>query len=466
MKNQLRAHVAAAMLLAPIAATLVAQPAHAQQRAVVAAPAIHSVALNADHGLSPGSTLRFEMQATRDARAASVQLGGTNIVVPLRQTAAGVYRGSYVVRRTDQIDPTGLMMSRLTHGSTTVSRNFSYPPSFQALAMGAGPSFGGGVTAGAGPSIERFVVRPLGRLEPGRELRFRLVGAPGADAWVDIPGVISGVDLAETRPGVYEGTYTVRRRDNLDAFPRAVATLRAGSQRTTARLAREPEVARDNRPPTISDVFPANGDRVSERGQTRITARVMDEGSGIDPESARLRIDGRTVSDFRIVDNELRYRSDLDVGRHTAELTVRDNAGNSTTQAWTFDIIDRDRDARDGRDGRDRDRVSGAPLPLRLTSHNSGAVIDANGNLQLEGRTLPFASVRVQVESVASVGGLLGVTQPVMDQTVTADRDGRFQVGVNPRGLPIPGTRYDVRLTATSGNLTAEERITLHQRQG
>jgi hypothetical protein len=79
---------------------------------------------------------------------------------------------------------------------------------------------------------------------------------------------------------------------------------------------------------------------------------------------------------------------------------------------------------------------------------------------------VPGASVRVQVESVASVGGLLGVTQPVADQTVTADRDGRFHVAVNPRGLPIPGTRYDVRLTATSGSQTAEERITLHQRQG
>lgn len=460
MKNQLRAHVAAAMLLAPIAATLVAQPAQAQQRAIVAAPAIHAIALNADHGISPGSTMRFELQATRDARGATVQLGGTNIVVPLAQAAPGVYRGSYVVRRTDRIDTTGLMMARLTHGSQTISRNFSYPPSFQALSMGAGPSFGGGATAGTGPSIERFVVRPLGRLEPGRELRFRLIGAPGADAWVDIPGVISGVDLAETRPGVYEGTYTVRRRDNLDAFPRAVATLRAGNQRSTARLVREPEVARDNRPPTITDVFPANGDRVSERGQTRITAKVTDEGSGIDESSARLRIDGRTVNDFRIVDNELRYRSDLDVGRHTAELSIRDNAGNTTTQAWTFNIIDRDRD------GRDRDRVSGGDLPLRLTSHNTGAVVDANGTLHLEGRTLPMASVRVQVESVASVGGLLGVTQPVMDQTVTADRDGRFHVAVSPRGLPIPGTRYDVRLTATSGNLTAEERITLHQRQG
>jgi hypothetical protein len=70
------------------------------------------------------------------------------------------------------------------------------------------------------------------------------------------------------------------------------------------------------------------------------------------------------------------------------------------------------------------------------------------------------------VESVASVAGVLGVSQPVADQTVQADRNGNFAVTITPRGLPIPGTRYDVRLTATSGNQSAEERLTLYQRQG
>jgi hypothetical protein len=37
---------------------------------------------------------------------------------------------------------------------------------------------------------------------------------------------------------------------------------------------------------------------------------------------------------------------------------------------------------------------------------------------------------------------------------------------VNPRGLPIPGTKYEVRLTATSGGQSAEEHLTLIQRQG
>jgi hypothetical protein len=148
----------------------------------------------------------------------------------------------------------------------------------------------------------------------------------------------------------------------------------------------------------------------------------------------------------------VRFRADLPPGRHTAELTVRDRAGNATTKTWTFDVM--------------ADRVGSGPMPLTVTSHRDNAVVDARGNLSIQGRTVPFANVRVQVESVANVGGLLGVSQPVFDQTVQADGNGNFAVTLAPRGLPIPGSRYDVKLTSTSGGQTAEERLTLIQRQG
>jgi hypothetical protein len=452
--NKLRTHVAALMLLAPVAATFVAQPAAAQQRATVAQPSISNMTLNADGGLSPGSTLRVQVSATPNARKATLALGESGVVVPLKQQGAGNYTGSYVVRRTDRLDPTQLMTARVTFGDRTYSRQFNYPAAFQALTMGAAP-------AAAQNSIERFVMRPMGRMEPGRELHFRLMGAPGGDAWMDIPGVISGVDLAETRPGVYEGNYTVRRRDNLDAFRNAVATLRTGNQRATARLDlnwRDREVARDERAPQISDLTPANGDRVGDRGRTHISARLSDEGTGIDPANVRLRLNGRDVTgDARVTADEIHYRGDLGPGRYSVEISAKDQAGNATTKSWSFDVTP----------GGERQGAAGGGMPLQLTSHANNAVVDANGNLLLQGRTVPGATVRVQVDQVANVGGLLGVTQPVADATVQADRNGFFSVGVNPRGLPIPGTRYDVRLTATgNGGQTAEERLTLVQRQG
>lgn len=446
--RKLRATVAAAMLLGPLAGGFALQPAHAQTRA--ATPSISNMALNSDAGLSPGATLRVQLYATKNAKRASVTLGDSKVVVPLRQASPGNYTGSYVVKRSDRIDPTQTITARITVGSRSYSRQFNYPPAFQALAMGNAP---------AAVTIERFVMRPAGRLEPGRELHFRLNGVPGGDAWMDIPGVRNGIDLAETRPGVYEGTYTLRQRDNPDAIRDAVATLRNGDQRVTARLDQsgrdEPRAGRDERSPNITQLTPANGERVGARGRTEISARLDDDGSGVDRDSVRLRLNGRDVTpDARVGSDELRYRADLDPGRYTAEVTARDRAGNSTTKAWTFDVVP------------GGDRVGSGPLPLTVTSHRDNAVVDANGNLAIQGRTAPFANVRIQVDSVANVGGLLGVTQPVADQTVQADRNGYFSMQVSPRGLPIPGTRYDLHLTATSGDQRAEERLTLVQRQG
>jgi hypothetical protein len=59
---------------------------------------------------------------------------------------------------------------------------------------------------------------------------------------------------------------------------------------------------------------------------------------------------------------------------------------------------------------------------------------------------------------------LLGVAQMIYNDTVQADRDGRFSVRIDPNIPVVPGMRYDVAVTATRGDQTAESRITLHQR--
>lgn len=451
MKFAIRTHAAAAlMLLAPMAATLVSTPAAAQQRAVVAQPTIRSMSLNGDSGLAPGSTLQVHLYASPGARWSNVTLGDSGVRIPLRELSAGHYWGSHVVRRADRIDPTELMTARAHYGSRTVALNFTYPPAFQAAAMGAGPA----------PEIERFVARAGGDVRPGRELQFRLVGEPGARVMYRVPGVFGNTLMTEVRPGVYEGRYTVRRGDNPDAFERAIAVLQKDGRRVTARVDTrgrgwddDDRQARDNRAPQISQMNPSQGERVGERGRVRVTARVGDEGSGVDPASIRLRLNGRDVTaDTRMRDDRIIYRDDLPDGRYTAELTVRDKAGNTARESWTFNVVDRDRWSRAG-------------LPLEVTSHRNNAVIDSQGNVQITGRTAPHASVRVQAESVNTIAGLLGLSQPVTDRTVQADGNGYFSVWIPQATLPIPGTRLDVELTATRGNQVAEERLTL-VRQG
>jgi hypothetical protein len=202
--------------------------------------------------------------------------------------------------------------------------------------------------------IERFVMQQDGPLRPGSELRFRMNGVPGVQAWVEIPGV-KLVQLTEVRPGLYEGSYVVQRRDQLGAFDRANGILKSGTQRVTARVDARSDRAgrgwehRDREAPRIADLSPAQGERVSERGRTRITARVADQGSGV--ESVSLRLDGRDVSSaVRIEGENIRYTEDLQPGRHSAEIAVRDRAGNVARQRWFFDVAHNDHGRRDGRD--------------------------------------------------------------------------------------------------------------------
>jgi hypothetical protein len=96
------------------------------------------------------------------------------------------------------------------------------------------------------------------------------------------------------------------------------------------------------------DVSPAHGERVSERGRTRISARIFERRSGV--ADFRLRVDGRDVTGWTRFDGEeVRYREHLPPGRHWAELVVRDRAGNTSRQAWSFDVVpDRPWDGRHG----------------------------------------------------------------------------------------------------------------------
>jgi hypothetical protein len=214
----------------------------------------------------------------------------------------------------------------------------------------------------APPVIERFVLR-YDDLKPGEQVRFRLVGAPGARAWLNVPGLLRGAPMAEVRPGVYLADYVIRWRDNPSSFERAVATLQRGGQRMTAQGAlRDREDGpgyghgRDNDAPRITDLTPANGDRVGERRRTRISASFSDEGTGVDPASVVPRVDGRDVTGrARFDGDDIRYAEDLQPGRHVAEVVVRDRAGNAARRSWAFNVVDRDRN--DGSyGGNDHDR--------------------------------------------------------------------------------------------------------------
>jgi hypothetical protein len=336
MKAQLRNQVVALFLLAPAALTFTALPSTVAAQA--ATPQVFSFQVSSDNGFDPGSRLQFRMEGTPRARA-SIRIKGARDAIPLTETARGVYTGRYVVSRGDRIDEDSPIRAILRQGNLTVAANYNFPPGL------------GNVAAAPPPlRIERFHVSTLDRIEPGAELRFMLEGMPGAVAFVDLPGIANDIRLREMRPGHYEGSYTIRRTDDLNIRGPVVATLRAGDRIVTSTLDR-PLVA----------AGPAN-------------------------------------------------------------------------------------------------------VPIRILSHSNNAQVDG-GQTHVRGRTAPFASVNVKVDAIPPVVGQFGVAQRVYSETLQADANGNFDFSFSP-SIPLPGTRYDIAMTANKADVTTEARLVLYQRQG
>jgi hypothetical protein len=330
-------------------------------------------------------------------------------------------------------------------------------------------------TVAMSPQIESFEVRGGGnRFEPGRELRFRLEGTPNARAWVDIPNVVRRLELRETRRGVYEGTYTIRQRDQRREFERAEASLQDGNQRVVARVALRDEDddrrgrGRDNAPPQISDVTPANGARVDDDGRVRIAARLSDNRR-IDQDEVTLRINGRDVTrEARIDRDEIEYRANLPRGRYNAELVVRDQRGNTARRTWSFDVVERH--------ARANPPVVGVPVPLpppavvvpaqrvEIISHPVDGEWNIYNPTPIRGRTFPNATVNLVVDFLPEGG--MGAQFRIAEQTVRADANGNFAFVPRPisNNLSMAGNFYQLKITATGGNQVAQAQQRLRHR--
>ena len=87
--------------------------------------------------------------------------------------------------------------------------------------------------AGAAPRIDGFDVEQAPRLTAGNDLTFTLYGSIGGTATVRINGVVDRFTLEEMEPGVYEGTYTIKARDRINADTLVTANLRVGNRIAT-----------------------------------------------------------------------------------------------------------------------------------------------------------------------------------------------------------------------------------------
>jgi len=103
--------------------------------------------------------------------------------------------------------------------------------------------------------LEGFDIEQVERLQAGVALRFSVYGTPQARVALRIEGSQRLLDLHETEPGIYEGTYVLSPGDAVRADSGVVATLRRDGD--VARLAlAEPLVLARDAPPWLAQTAP------------------------------------------------------------------------------------------------------------------------------------------------------------------------------------------------------------------
>ncbi len=189
-------------------------------------------------------------------------------------------------------------------------------------------------------AITSFDVDQSGLLRGGAQMRFTLMGTPGGQASFTIPGVAQDIPMTESSPGVYTAVYNLPSNTPINVTKaNAVARLRFGNNERMIQSGTS--IGFDTMAPTISSVTPEPNSRAG-RNRPAISA-VFDDasGSGVDPNTVEVRMDGRNVTaDAQVTSTFVSYRPDapLAAGTHEVTITARDRAGNPVTKSWTFRI--------------------------------------------------------------------------------------------------------------------------------
>jgi hypothetical protein len=292
--------------------------------------------------------------------------------------------------------------------------------------------------AAAPPEIRHFEADPVDVLGPGTELSFRLEGTPQAQATVSISGITQPIPLRETEGGVYEGRYTIRRTDTLPSAPVVRATLRQGSRATTTQLS--PPLGRAAPAPTRAPAiqrFTMVPERIEPGTELVFTLEGTPQGK------ASFSIDQIARG---VVMAEI--QPGVYEGRYTVRRQDRFAAADVSAALEAQGQVARARLSGATRPGAQRD------LPLEFTSPADMSEV-GSGAIEVRGRSAPHQALQVVVEGITSVGGVAGLKQNILTRTITTDDRGQFAFTFEPR-LPVPVTRYEVRV---SGTLAGQEHI-------
>lgn len=190
--------------------------------------------------------------------------------------------------------------------------------------------------------ISFFTADQDGYLRAGAKVIYTLEGTPGGNAVLQIPNVVQEIPMREVSPGRYQATLTVPA-DKLNVNQgSALARLRVGTNEKLIQAGSPVRI--DTQVPTIVEATPAADARIN-RPRPNITVTFDDAGgSGIDPNTVKLMLDGRDVTDDATATATLlAYRpiQALAAGKHEIEITAQDRAGNRLRRTWAFTVASR-----------------------------------------------------------------------------------------------------------------------------
>lgn len=189
-----------------------------------------------------------------------------------------------------------------------------------------------------GVSISSIAIAPHHALAAGDTLEVTLRGTPGGTASFDIGPYVRGRPLAETAPGRYNGSYTVRRGENFADAP-VFGYLHAGAA-DAPRGESAATVSVSTEPPGIADFAPGEG-AVVNNARPSIYATFSSVTVPVSASSARIEVNGHDVTSSCVRTSRfIEYTPGIDYPAGPMRVTVRvkDAAGNAASKSWTFYI--------------------------------------------------------------------------------------------------------------------------------
>lgn len=287
-------------------------------------------------------------------------------------------------------------------------------------------------------------------LRSGETLRAQLRGTPGGMGSFSISGLETARDLRliEQTPGEYMGSFTVPPGVQLKNAP-LFATLRKGTQSSPTIQAAQP-VSMDAIAPQLANLSPGQDTTARPEGLL-IYGTLNDVGTGVDPQSVRLLVNGADVTaKTTITEAFFSYRPDqaLPVGKSKALVVAKDHAGNETRREWAFSI------------GESATPVAVALQKPTILSPKEGAVV--GDRVEITGRATPSAMVHYRLKFQGTF--LILPTDGVVSEGDTkADQNGIWKVPEIRLNTPLGVSKitYSLEVVSVGPKDTSSEPATL-----